>query len=116
MPYSLLKNSIFALGLLLAASSVAAQVTLPNPLCSGGGSCIETIPALIGNIATYLFNVVGAIAVVVIIWAGILFLTSTGNEARLGTAKKALLYAAIGLAIAMAGTGLIELVKFIITG
>ena len=50
------------------------------------------------------------------LWAGILFLTSAGNEQRITSAKKAVFYAIIGLAIALSGAGLIALVQVIITG
>ena len=108
------KNSIVLaafIGFLSTARVVSAQVSLPNPL-----GTITNFTTLINNIAGYVFVVVGFLAVLMFLWAGILFLTSAGNESRVSSAKKALMYAVIGLAIALSGTGLIQLVSYIITG
>ncbi len=93
--------------LLGLASFAFAQITLPNPLNT------SSIKDLLTNIANGIAGIIGSLAVIVFIWAGILFLTSAGNEQRLGQAKKATLYAVIGLAIALAGTALIDFIKTI---
>ena len=46
--------------------------------------------------------------------AGILFVSSAGDPTRVTKAKNALLYAIIGLTVALAGEGLIQLIKLII--
>ena len=105
--------------LLSSAFLVSAQtngptnsvVTLPNPLGSTGD-----FPTLIVKITEYIRNIIGGIAVLMFIWAGILYLTSGANPANVQKANKAVVYAIIGLGIALAGTGLIALIKFIITG
>jgi len=91
--------------------SVSAQVTLPNPLGDVGD-----FSTIIANIATYITTIIGTLAVIMFIWAGILYLTSGANPGNVQKANKATLYAVIGLAIALAGAGLIELVKKIIGG
>lgn len=102
--------TFFILSVLLLASSALAQVTLPDPL---GGQSLQEI---IANVVQYIVGILAGIAVIMFIWAGILFLTSAGNEARITTAKKVLIYAVIGLGIAIAGEGLIILVVYIICG
>ena len=92
-----------------SAVSVLAQVTLPNPL-----DPVSNFTVLISNITTYIFGIVGAIAILVFIWAGILYLTSGANPGNVQKANKAVLYAVIGLAIALAGSGLIALIQTII--
>ena len=111
----LLFVSVIVLGL---ATLVFAQepIPLPNPLCSGGSGCITTFRALILNITNYISGVIGAVAVLMFIWAGILYLTSGMNPGNVQKANKAVLYAVIGLGIAIAGAGLIELIKYIING
>lgn len=89
----------------------AQPITLPNPLGN-----VTSFATLISNIAQYLFDIVATLSVIMFIWAGILFLISAGNEQRASSAKKALFYAVVGLAIALSGTGLIQLVEYIITG
>lgn len=107
------KNLIFSItfiGLGLANLALA-QVTLPNPL-----GAVGDFPTLISNIATYVFSIVGVLSVLMFLWAGIIFLTSAGNDQKVSSAKKALFYAVVGLAIALSGTGLIQLVEYIILG
>lgn len=106
-----LSASIFILPFSVWAGPV---INLPNPLCAAGGSCVNDIPTLITKVTQYVLTFIGALAVLVLVWAGILFLTSAGNEGQVGKARKALLWAVIGLAIALAGTGLIALVSEII--
>jgi len=100
------------IGFLGFANLVSAQfIILPNPLGN-----VNNFTTLFDNVAKYIFGLVGVLAVVMIIWAAILFLTSAGKEQQITAAKKALFYAVVGLAIALSGTGLIGLVKYIITG
>lgn len=96
---------------LVSAQTNNSVVTLPNPLGSTGD-----FPTLIVKITEYIRNIIGGIAVLMFIWAGILYLTSGANPANVQKANKAVVYAIIGLGIALAGTGLIALIKFIITG
>lgn len=98
------------------ASSALAQsqggfLQLPNPLYP-----IDNLKDLVLRITSQLSLLIGSIAIIVFVWAGILFLTSAGNEAQIGKARKAVLYAVIGLAIALAGQALVQFVQFLITG
>ena len=58
--------------------------------------CVQTRYSSSVNILTF---VVGAIAVIMMIYAGFLFVTSAGDANKIATAKKAVLYAVIGVAI-----------------
>lgn len=89
----------------------SAQIQLPNPLGN-----VNDFATLLNNIANYVTGIIGLLAIIMFLWAGILFLTSAGNEQRITSAKKAVFYAIIGLAIALSGAGLIALVQVIITG
>lgn len=97
--------------LILTTSVLAVPLSLPNPLGN-----VTTIEALILNISNYIVGLVTSLAVLMFVWAGILFLTSAGRPTQIEKAKKTTIYAVIGLAIATAGAGLIALVKTIIQG
>ena len=82
----------------LAACSAAAKLT----------GCVDmidvdpkktSIGAIITNATGWILNIVGAIAILFIIWAGIQYVTSAGNKDRAESAKKTLTYAVIGLII-----------------
>ncbi len=102
---------LLSITLLSLTTSVLAQVGLPNPL-----GATTTFAALIVNIANYIATLVGGLAVIMFVWAGILYLTAGAKPDNIQKANKAVLYATIGLAVALAGTGLIQLIYFIITG
>jgi hypothetical protein len=95
---------------LVTGAAVHAQVQIPNPIG------IQNIPALIAAISTYVFGIVGSLAVIMFIWAGILFLTSGMVEGNLQKAKDTLKWAVIGLAIAISGAGLIAFIQNILGG
>lgn len=80
--------------------SLSARI--PNPLkgCSGntnGSVClINLFNSLIDNV---LLPLGAVLAILAFIWTGFMFVTAQGNETKLGTAKRALLYVVIGTAI-----------------
>lgn len=101
------------------ALTAAAAISLPNPLCpngAGSSGCVDSLPTLIQNITNYIFGVIGALAVLMFVWAGILFVSSGGNPGQITKARHALIYAVIGAAIALAGTGLVAVIREVITG
>ena len=70
---------------------------ITNPL---GGS-ITTIQALIAKILQLIAQVGLPIVVIMIIYAGFLYVTARGNEEQVKRAHKALLYTVIGAAIVL---------------
>ncbi|MEK7164243.1 MAG: pilin, partial [Patescibacteria group bacterium] len=67
---------------------------IPNPL-KGGAS---DFTSLVKILAQWIFNLAIPIAVAMIVYAGILFLTAAGEPAKITKAKEVLKYAVIGLA------------------
>lgn len=101
----------------LASPSLAANIVLPNPLCPGGSGssgCIENFSGLITQITTYIVEIIAGLVILALVFAGILFVTSGGNPGQISKAKQVLVYAIIGAAVALAGSGLIVVIKAII--
>lgn len=102
----------------ISGMAAAGSVELPNPLCPRGGAsgpgCVGDLPALIQKIIDYVLLVIGSLAVLMFVWAGILFVSSAGNPGQITKARQALIYAGIGTAIALAGTGLVAVVREVI--
>lgn len=73
-----------------------------NPLGSGAGSLL----AIICNVRDGIFPLLLGFAVIAFIAAGLLYFFGGQNEQRLGTAKKALIAAIIGTAVAILSFGL----------
>jgi hypothetical protein len=68
------------------------------------------------RIANYVFLIVIPIAVIAIIWSGILFLSAGGSEEQITKAKRSITYSVIGLAIALIGGGFVTLIRDITGG
>lgn len=68
--------------------------------CGGGGVDAE---GTISNVATKVVNVfsvlVGAVAVIMIIYGGFRYITSGGDSGSVGNAKNTLIYAIVGLIV-----------------
>jgi lysylphosphatidylglycerol synthetase-like protein (DUF2156 family) len=54
---------------------------------------------LVSNILNTIYLVAGVIAVAVIIYAGIIYVTSAGDSASITKAKNTILYAVVGLVV-----------------
>jgi hypothetical protein len=68
------------------------------------GSNIRSIEGVVAGLETaigWIQNIVLVLAVILILYAAFLYITSAGDEGKVGTAKKALLYAVIGIAIVL---------------
>jgi hypothetical protein len=76
-----------------SAAAIPASITLTNPL--GAGSSFQTI---IKNVITAFLGMVGGLALLVFVYAGIMWMTA-GSSDRVQKAKDAMKYAVIGLAL-----------------
>jgi hypothetical protein len=65
----------------------------------------------VDNVLKIVFGTLGAIALIIIIIAGIKFITSQGNPEALAKARNTIIYAAVGLAVAI---GAFSIVTFVI--
>ena len=80
------------------------SVTIPSP--------VTNILTIINNFAGFFIGLSGALAVVIVIYAGYLYMFSGGDPSKVQTAHKALLYTAIGYGIILlTWAGLIPLFK-----
>lgn len=95
-----------------APNAMAQNITIPNPLGSGG----KDIPTLIDTVATWLLGIGSTIAVIIVIWAAFLFMTSGGNKERVTTARKTLWYAIIGLTILLLAKGVTSVIQNFLSG
>jgi len=79
----------FATPLLQSSDQIGAVKSL-----TGGEGDLRT---LVSTILNYFLTFLGFVLVVMIIYAGVLYVTSAGSEENVGKAKKILLYCAIGV-------------------
>ena len=79
--------------------SALAQYTQP----AGTNLPSNSIFKIIQGIMNWLLALVGIFGVIGFAIAGILYLTAAGDEDRIGTAKKAMMYSIIGVVVALVG-------------
>ncbi|OHB10715.1 MAG: hypothetical protein A3G05_00960 [Candidatus Zambryskibacteria bacterium RIFCSPLOWO2_12_FULL_45_14] len=78
-------------------TSIPVNITLDNPFKQGVGNSLFTLmKAIVDNI---ILPVGGVLAVLAFIYSGFLYVTASGNDTKLKTAHKSLLYTAIGTAV-----------------
>jgi len=100
----LLSSTFSALpGTVLAANAVEQACSGLNSLspsnsCGTGQASVNNIVASVTKLISY---IVGAVAVLVIIFAGFRFITSGGSNENTNSARNMILYAIIGLAVAV---------------
>ncbi|MEK7461776.1 MAG: hypothetical protein AAB586_01765 [Patescibacteria group bacterium] len=95
---------------IMGVVSVHAQalaVELPNPF-RGGSSLFDLLRTIINDI---LLPIGGVLAVLSFIYSGFLYVTAQGNEAKLKTAHRALLYTAIGTAVLLGSWVISQVIK-----
>jgi len=64
----------------------------------------------ISNATNWILGFVGMIAVLMIIWGGVTYLTSAGDEDKAKTGKKTLSYAIIGLVVAGIAYAIVDVI------
>ncbi|MFH1643071.1 MAG: pilin, partial [Patescibacteria group bacterium] len=77
------------------------QVCICNPLK------VDSFEEIIENISNFIFNIALVLAPLAIVWAGGMYITSSGNPTKIEEARRIIQYALIGLIIIMLSKGLI---------
>ncbi|MDO9231607.1 MAG: hypothetical protein Q7U36_03995 [bacterium] len=91
--------SMISMSLILTPALASAQLATP----AGTGLPVSSLMDIISNIMYWLLAVVGIVGVIGFAIAGILYLTSAGDETRIGQAKSAMMYSILGVIVALAG-------------
>jgi hypothetical protein len=123
---TLLVTSFLAtVGLVAAVAAPVAVQAAQDPaaaksLCEGSGgnwngsSCTKpgekSLPSVFGTITNVLLFVIGAVSVIVIIIGAIRYVTSSGEQAAIKSAKDTILYAVIGLVVAFLAYAIVNFV------
>jgi hypothetical protein len=113
--------SFLLLGLLFVP---AARVLALETVDLSGDSIIDAnsidgsqngIATLILNVAKWVIYIVGALAVIFLIWGALLYLTSAGDEGRAKSGKKTIINAVVGLILAILSFTIVNLIQTILT-
>ncbi len=100
----------FGIILFSVALALAQTVEFPNPLAA------NDITDLVNTIATWLLGIGATIAVIMVLWAAFLFMTSGGNKERVTQARQTLWYAIIGLTVLLLAKGVALFIQNVLSG
>jgi len=116
-----MKKSILALGIasvcLLSFSGMASAIgetpptTIPNTVTSA-----TNFITLLNNIVNWVFVVVMVAAVIFIVLAGWQFITGGGDPQAVSQARNKLLYAAVGIIVAVLARGIVTAITSLVSG
>jgi len=97
----LLASSLILVLFSLAFSAAAQQYGrgLEAPPISGIAPARENLPDVIVRWVNYFLVIVGLVAVVFLIWGGVQYIISAGQEEKIESAKKTITYAILGLLV-----------------
>ncbi len=93
-----------------ATSSSKSAVTQGITSAGGAGTTGSTLTDLVKNIISALLFIVGAVAVIMIIVGGIRYVTSNGDQAHVKAAKDTIMYAVVGLVVAILAYAIVQFV------
>ncbi|MBU2025974.1 MAG: pilin [Patescibacteria group bacterium] len=102
-----LRKTILAPVSMLMPLVASAQYSPPTDTGLGGG----TITEIVNNLMKWLLYLLGFIGVIGFVIAGILYLTSAGNDDRMEMAKKGMIYSVIGVVVGLIGTVILKAVN-----
>jgi hypothetical protein len=112
------------------ARAIGAGLTMAGALLARGASAVDTglsktagtagltsgnLPQIIGRFIGALLGLVGSIFVVLIIWAGVNWMTAQGNDEKIKKAKATITGAVIGLVIIFASYAIVNTVVSALT-
>jgi len=94
----------------LAVLGVLVSPVLALGYESPGTPAEVTLDAFITNILKLVWEITAGLAAIMFIVAGILFITAQGDPTKLGTARQALIWAVVGVAVAIIAFSLVKII------
>jgi len=74
-------------------------LTLPFTVLAGAPAGGLTLAKIIAGIKTSIWTIFAGMIVIMLVWAGIMFLTAAGDPEKLGRAKKAFMWGIVGVIV-----------------
>ncbi len=115
-----MKNIVYgsATALLAVPALVSAQFTVPTEADTGLSKGVngKGIVGILTSIMKWLLTLVGILAVIAFVIAGILYLTAAGDEGQIDRAKKTMTTAIIGVIVALLGLVVLNAVASLFKG
>ena len=104
--------SLFGLMICPAASSAALDPPDPETdVTKDTTPPTNSVEEAINNVMNWFFIIVLIIAVMFLLYAGFLFITAGGDPDKVNTARQNVMYAMVGVAVAVLAKGIVALVQ-----
>ena len=87
---------------------------LPMPPATDVGLSNKSVTEILTKVVTWLLGIVGIIALISFIVAGIMYLVSAGSDKMVESAKKTMTYALVGIAVVLSSYVIVKAVDKII--
>ena len=107
---SIIVGMVVVLSLFLFVNNALADWAMPPPPVGAPAN----FDSAILNLTNWILGFVAMIAVLVIIWGGLMYIGSAGDENKATTGKRVITYALIGLVIAGIAYALVNVVVTVI--
>lgn len=105
-----LRRTAVAATLLLPGSAMASEIQQGANAANSKANLTGNLSAEFGNIANVLIYLVGALAVLMLIYGGLRYVTSAGNKANIEAAKTTIMYAVVGIIVAILAYAIVNFV------
>jgi len=111
-----IKYVVLSMFLFSASSPVLAQWGIGQGNAQRSQLPAGSVTDIIMQIMYWLLGIVGFIGVIGFVISGILYLTATGDEEKITTAKKAMTWSIVGVIVALMGYVIIQAVDIMLGG
>lgn len=101
--------TLILLSALIANQAVALDINISNPIATSDFSVLLT------NFLKWLLSVAGSLALLMLIVGGVFYVTSSGNDQRVETAKKMITWTLLGLILILASYSIIIVIDELLT-
>lgn len=105
---------LFVFSLICVESAFAQCGPAVGIPCNPLDGTVSSIPDAIVIVIRYLLKIIGVITLLFIVLSGIKYVTSSGNEEKIKSAKDALYSSVLGLAIALMAYSILDIVAKIL--
>lgn len=92
----------------------ANTVSLPNPL--GSGADKTDIPKFLGQIINYAMSILGSLALVMVIYGGLTWMLSAGNDDKVKKGKEIVIWSVAGIGLIFLSYVLVRFVIMALSG
>lgn len=109
---ALLLATLFGVAALPVATTYAVNPAqqVGDGVTTAGGTNDQQLKPQIANVINVLLFIVGAVAVIMIVLGGLRYVLSNGDSSQVTAAKNTVMYAVIGLVVALLGYAIVNFV------